>query len=305
MTLIEFPTLRVREFTDARQFQMEVGSWLTVREAENCYILGDLGELVVTMSRPGPKPRMLALFSGNQLSSVALLYPDGTLMITWCTLEMVEAWINGLAEARCQVGRVFAPAYTANKFSERWAQRMRLTRDLGQAERIYQLALITHTPLPGQLQLAQPSDAALLLPWFESFSQETDFKVFGPQLALTRDELIERRQLYLWKDPAPRAMAAWVRPTPHGGSINFVFVPPAHRGQGLGKTVTASLAQKMLASGLQFCFILTGATDQRNNRLYQSIGARTVAELVLWKLHQSTLQAAAPPGWQFSFPKSP
>ena len=301
MTFVQFSSMKVSEVPDPRVFLRQVGPWLAQREAENCYILGDLGDLAAEHGRIAPRARLFTLHDGDLLCSVAVLYGDGTLMITWCTLEMVNAWVTGLANANCKVGRIFAPAYTSGRFSEQWAQTFRMAREIGQAERIFQLSRLSYTaPTNGRLELATPADAAMLKPWFEGFSSETDFQVTGEALYHTRDELISRKQLFLWKDPQPRAMAAWVRPTPHGASINFVFVPPAQRGKGLGKAVAATMAQQMLASGLRYCFILTDAGDLRNNRLYQSIGARTVAELLLCKIVAPSVPTPPPAGIRFS-----
>jgi predicted GNAT family acetyltransferase len=116
--------------------------------------------------------------------------------------------------------------------------------------------------------------------WVAEFVEDANFELGRRSLDDVVDALVAPRLLYLWKSPDPVSMAAWVAPTQHGASINFVYTPPEFRGQGYGKAVSAALGAQMLASGLKFCFILTDIGDQRSNAVYQSIGARTLCEFL-------------------------
>jgi predicted GNAT family acetyltransferase len=105
--------------------------------------------------------------------------------------------------------------------------------------------------------------------------------------------LVSTRRLYVWKDPQPVAMAAWVCPTPHGGCINFVYTPPEFRGKGHGTAVVAALARHLFANGTRFCFILTDPADHRTNHIYQKVGARTLCELARCTIGRAKTPAAS------------
>ena len=276
---VQFPSLRFVEFPNVRAFQIRVGPWLTLREGENCHLLGLLPDFAKTST--GPQARFLAVQDRDEIVAAAVLFPSGSMVATWATREIVEVLLQGLAGTRSVLTGVYAPSYVSKLVAKLWAERtgQKFARD--RDERLYQLAFPVHTPAAGgRLEAATPQDRALVLDWAVGFSKEVKLEVGGSTVSQQVDELIRLQCLYLWKHPEPVAMAAWVCPTPHGGCINFVYTPPAQRGKGYGKDVTTALGQKMLNAGSRFCFILTDCEDRRTNQLYQRIGARTLCEFV-------------------------
>lgn len=283
MHLVSFSPYRCVEYSDPTLFENRIGRWLAIREAENSHILGNLPDLCQkAASRIPLGVRLFAVEDGNAIMAAAMLYDTGGLCLTWSSPEMIQTMATGLYNKRCGISTVYAPAHVSWMFAKVWAEMTGNRFEIGRAERVYQLARLTHTPSPtGRLELATPAEARMLDPWMHGFVREAEFEPKEATPEQLVDFLISQQRLYLWKDPEPKAMAAWFNPTPRGACINFVFTPAQHRGRGNGKSVVSALGQRMLNSGLKYCFILTDPDDQRTNHLYQSIGARTLCELLM------------------------
>ena len=279
--IVQFPTMRLVEYPDARLYNAEVGPWLVLREAENCYLLGDLPRLVWEhQNGRGAKARFFALKDRDQIVTTAVLHPTGALVLTWASYEMVVSLATQLHAAGVRLGTVFAPGYVSWQFAKAWGDITGVQWDAGREERVYQLSRVRYEPAAtGRLSAATPADDGFVKPWLEGFTREAEYEHINT-LDEIRTMLYNESRLFIWRNPDPVAMAAWVSPTPHGGSINMVYVPPAARGQGHGKSVVAALAKHVLSGGARYCFILTDTNDKRTNHLYQHIGARTVAELL-------------------------
>ena len=279
--IVQFPVFRLQEYPNARAFGTEVGPWLVVREAENCYLLGDLPRLIWEQDNRRPShPRFFAIKDREQIAAAAIVHPAGGLAMTWASFEMVAAMAAQLHAVGVRLDSVFAPGYVSWQFAQAWGKLTGLQLEGGREERIYQLARLRHKPAAtGQLAVATVADDAFVAPWLKSFAREAHYQTANT-LEEIRTMLYAESRLFIWRDPNPVGMAAWVSPTPHGGSINLVYVPSEHRGHGHGKSVVAALAKRMLVGGTRYCFILTDIHDMRTNHLYQSLGARTISELL-------------------------
>jgi predicted GNAT family acetyltransferase len=300
MYFIQFTTLRAVEYVNPIDFDKRIRKWLLLREGENTYLLEQLVRIVEEFGRTRLQPtaRMFTVEDegagqgggqgggggGGVVAAGVLLAASpgqgGCFCMSWATEEIAEALIAYMLKAGCRLSSVYAPGHISSRFAERWAQQTGQSVDYGRSERVYQVSRVTHVPpASGRLALATAADQAFLIPWIRGFideaSKETDNSPRDTMLA----RLIERCQLYLWHNPAPVAMAVWVR-TESQNSINFVYVPPIHRGQGHAKAVTAALAMHILASGHRSCFILTDTHDELTNHLYRSIGGYPVTDLL-------------------------
>jgi len=292
MLAVKFSSIRVVEHPDARRFDQRAGKFLLLREAENSYILGFLSGGVANAGRPDvPRPRFFAVEDHDTVVAAAILFPDGCLLTTWATHEMINLFVDSLARANVRVTSIYAPAHISWMFAQAWCERTGQRYEPNRVERVYQLARVSY-PLPvrGRMDVATDADHSFLKSWIEGFAREAAYE--DRALDKIRESLVAGHTLYLWKDPEPVSMAAWVSPTPNGGSINFVYTPPEFRRRGFAKALVAALGRLMLGSGSRFCFILTEPTDRETNFLYQQVGARTLCELMRCRI----LPAAAPQG---------
>ena len=75
-------------------------------------------------------------------------------------------------------------------------------------------------------------------------------------------------------------MAGWTGRTPDGVRIGAVYTPPEYRGRGHATACVAALSQRMLDTGLAFCFLYTDLSNPTSNSIYQRIGYHLVRDVV-------------------------
>jgi GNAT superfamily N-acetyltransferase len=277
MFYVQFNAPRVVVYSDPRAFDQRAKRWLSVREGENSYLLGMMNELYSAGPQVGLQ--FFTVEEDKTILAAGVCMPDGIMCMSWATHEVLDVVADHLIKSNLTVKSLHGPGHVAGYLGRMFAERTGQTADVGRAERIYQLARNYYAlPSQGHLEVATTADRPMVKEWVTDFVEEANFELGTRTLDQIVEALIAPRLLYLWKSPDPVSMAAWVAPTPHGASINFVYTPPEFRGQGYGKAVCAALASQMLASGLRYCFILTDVDDPRTNGLYQSIGARTLCE---------------------------
>jgi len=68
------------------------------------------------------------------------------------------------------------------------------------------------------------------------------------------------------------SMAGASGQTPSGIRINWVYTPNHLRGRGYASAIVATLSQKLLEEGRQFCFLYTDLANPTSNSIYQRIG---------------------------------
>jgi uncharacterized protein len=293
MYFVKFNAPRVVVYTDPKAFERRALRWLSIREGENSYFLGLMSGLAA--GGPVPGQNFFTVEEDNNLLAAGVRTVSHSLCLTWATHEVIETLVDFLGNAQWNIQHIHGPGHVAGYLGWLYAQRTGRRAEMGRAERVYQLARNYYAlPSEGHLAVATPEDRPLVREWLEGFIEEADFEMEHRSLDAVIDALIAPRVLYFWKSPQPVSMAAWVAPTPHGASINFVYTPPEFRGQGYGKAVSAALGAQMLASGLRYCFILTDVNDARTNALYQSIGARTLCEFTRCSIFLKDSVATAP-----------
>jgi predicted GNAT family acetyltransferase len=290
--------MRVVEHASPRAFEQRVGRWLLLREAENSYLLGQIPNLIAKSSNlpSGSRiaERLFSIEDGDQIMAVGILFAAGCLCLTWATDDMVGQLVEYMANSNCRTTSVYAPGHVSWQFAKTWTQRTGEDFVMDRSERVYQLARCSYTPSSeGRFELATEADKPVILPWVEGFMREAEFEADNNSAQQIADMLVQDRVLYLWKQPQAVSMAAWLAPTANGGSINFVYTPQELRGKGYAKSVCVALANRMLANGRKYCFILTDTQDERTNHLYQSIGARTLCELLRCKMQPKSAAVAA------------
>ena len=296
MYVVRFSKYRVVEFSDPSLYQHHVGKWMEIREAENSYLLGQIPSIISSSRQSGQMAqRLFALQDGEHIVAAAILFAGGCLGHTWASPEMVAAIVDGLIDARCHLTSAFGPAHIAHQLAEMWGQRTGQGLATERAERVYQLTRIAHQPPEGgRLEAAAMGDVDLLAAWMRGFIEESQFETRDYSARQMTELLIRQKALWVWKQPGAVSMAGSTSPTTHGISINFVYTPTEFRGQGHAKSVVAALGKQLLASGYSYCFILTDVDDVVTNRLYQSVGARTIGELMRCKIQAQGMNASPP-----------
>lgn len=162
--LVNFSPLKLVEYTDVRHFDSKVGKWMNIREAENCYLLGQLPRLVAKAqsngTAQGPNVRGAG---GRRHSGRRILFEGGSLCVTWLSHEMIDVLVVGLVNAACQAVPVHGPEYSSWQVAHRWAHLLNRHCEIHRAERLYQLTRLAYVPpQPGRLVEATQEDFALV-----------------------------------------------------------------------------------------------------------------------------------------------
>ncbi len=86
--------------------------------------------------------------------------------------------------------------------------------------------------------------------------------------------------LGIWDHNGPVSMALRSRPTPNGETVNQVFTPLEHRGNGYATAIVSNLSQLILNDGKRFCTLYTDLSNPTSNKIYREIGYKPIADVV-------------------------
>ncbi len=290
---------RARTLPDAAAFLEEAGELLLADEARWSLPLGLALELSASPSSApvaaGPTPWFAVVERGGRVHGAALQTPGRPVVVT----DVGEADAGPLVEAlRARsldpaqpasgaraVPAIVGPAAAAARVAIAWSRATGASRLRALPQGLHRLdRLVEPARVPGRPRRAGPADESLARPWFARFAADTGLP--GPAgedagAGPARIEALHAGGLHLWEDgdpPAPVAMAALLRPTPHGVSVGYVYTPDALRGRGYASALVAAVTRTALASGKRFCTLFTDLDNPVSNRIYARLGYRLVAE---------------------------
>lgn len=187
--------------------------------------------------------------------------------------EALELFARDLLTNRWVLPGVLGPSRVAEAFAVTWAKVSGTSFRQGMRQRIYELRkVIPPRSSRGALRLATEDDVELVAPWIFAFTEET---LTGGDMAEARETAmskISERDLYIWEDGQPVAMAGKARPTTNGIAVNLVYTPPAMRRRGYASSCVAALSQLLLDAGWKFCWLFTDLSNPTSNHIYQQIG---------------------------------
>ena len=182
---------------------------------------------------------------------------------------------------------VHAPVPVSKQFAKIWQELVGQGFERGLVQRIYCLQRVQPVPcIPGHLRRMTEADRPVVIPWLRAFLVEA----FGEHAPPTDAEQMVTQPLqgsteglYLWDDGAPRALAGYAGPTPHGIRVGPVYTPPEHRRRGYASACVASLSELLLARGHRFCVLYADIYNPTSNRIYQRIGYEPICDVVEYR----------------------
>ncbi len=282
--------MKIVRHTVVPQFIERITPWLLAREAQHNLILGLYTDLRQNPNFHGPTaPVMYTVEEEGTVILVALQTPPYNLALTHSDHPTAIPLLTiTLLQAHCTLPGVIGPHLVAEPFAQRWAEQTGSTVEVWMQQRIYQLTAVHPPTLPtGQMRWATSDDQPLLEAWFPAFHQE----VIGTTAPNRSPNSVMRwltgtsRQLALWDDGGPVAMAGTTGPTPNGIRISAVYTPPAHRRHGYASALVAALSQAQLDAGRRFCFLYTDLRNPISNHIYQAIGYTPVVDSTELRFH--------------------
>ncbi|MGH7450871.1 MAG: GNAT family N-acetyltransferase [bacterium] len=191
----------------------------------------------------------------------------------------VEMLAQNLFAHQWSVPGVIGPSLIAEKFAGAWMKLAGVSCEQGMRRRAFELRKVKHPePTRGALRLAAEDDIDLVAPWIFAFTQEA---LPGGDMAEARESArskITERDIFLWEDGQPVAMAGKARPTTNGIAVNLVYTPPKLRRRGYASACVAALSQLLLDAGWKFCCLFTDLSNPTSNHIYQQIGYTPVCD---------------------------
>lgn len=272
-------------YTDPERFVDEVWPWLTLKEAENCLVIGVSGGI---SRRPERFEgfRLWTVTDRDQILTAAFLTPPLNLVVADTDDRTA---VDFLARSIHQeIGEL--PGVTANRpeadwFVETWTSLTGTGSEVTMAQGLFRLTQVDMPPQPpGGPRPAANTDAEQLTKWSIAFSEEavpsdpTDPARVG-QIVAMRIEEQSGAGLWVWEDAGRLvSMSGHGGPTPNGIRIAPVYTPPELRGNGYATALVAHQSQHLIDSGRKFCFLYTDLANPTSNAIYERIGYQRIAD---------------------------
>jgi predicted GNAT family acetyltransferase len=265
--------MRVTRFHDPAAFGRHVLPFLARNEAENCFFIGFIPQLL-------PDHLYLAVEdAAGEVVAVAIKTPGRHMALTPAPPAAVEALVDHLIANGVDPLGVQSRPETARRFAERYRSATGRAAKLKVSMAIHQLDRVTPIAgVPGSFRQATADDAELLARWVKAFVIDCHLPPVADELPRARQR-IARGETFLWcVDGTPVSTASENGPTPNGMRVSLVYTPPEHRNRGYASACVAALSQRMLDAGRKFCFLYTDLANPTSNKIYHSIGYRRVAD---------------------------
>lgn len=273
--------MRILRHADGPSFLDAAGPFLLRAEASHNLILGMAPTIEEGAAQDPNRPYLATVEIKPETIGCAARTPPHKLVITALPAAAMQALAGDVADFYGSLPGVFGPEPAAALFAECWRARTGAAVHRGISTQIYEIerVLPASRVAPGRMRLAQPADREVATSWIAAFYAEavpTD-RVDAAQIAAER---IDRGTLFIWEDARPVSMASWGGKTPNGVRINLVYTPPQWRARGYASACARALTSELLAQGNRFCFLFADHANPGSNRIYQSIGYRSVCDMI-------------------------
>ncbi len=285
------PTVRLVE--DPVEFRERALPLLMADEPRHCVMLSVSRQLVEDPSVYSSHTLWLVECDGTDVLAAHLTPPFDLAISRPSEAGAVEALVQFIAAGDTPPPGVSAGLPEADTFARAWSQRtgQRAVRSVAQG--IYRLDAVRPVPTPsGAMRAATEDDRALLIEWFDAFTNEA-IPDFRDEPGRTERQ-IDRRlaapepNLFLWEDGDPVSLVGAAGLTPNGIRIGPVYTPTEHRGRGYGTALTAAVSALQLERGRSFCFLYTDLSNPTSNAIYRQIGYEQVCEAAEYRFEHAT-----------------
>lgn len=288
--------MQLTVFQTATDFLAQAQGFLASHEAQNNLPLGLSAGLVANPNLYPSQPYFAVVKSGSEVVAAVLRTPPHNLVLALCdSYEALELVSKDLYAAYKTLPGVTGPTEAALRFSEIWHSLTGQTYAKNVAERIYQLTKVNPVPIvPGAMRCVAEADRTLLRHWLMEFQRdafgEVDVSAVERSITNVLTSPPELRGMYVWQDGEPVSLAGYSGPTPNGIRVGPVYTPPQYRGRGYATACVATLSQKLLDEGRQFCFLFTDLANPTSNHIYQVIGYEPVCDVDEYRFSVPTEQ---------------
>ena len=285
----------------AAEFLEKVQSFLEEDEATNNLSLGILFRLAQEpyQGEEAHRPFFALVEQEGRVTFVMVMTPPHNLIVygggeqgdtstdasTDTSIDAsVDAAISFLLAEKVSLPGVMGPRDVATHFASAWSRRTGCTVEVQMDQMIYRLDRVNEIEYsPGKLIPATDEHVDLVAEWTVGFSEVTPERMdLSEALEGTRNRILASR-LYLWHDETPVSMAWKARTTRHGAMVSGVYTPPALRNRGYGTACVASLSQRLLDEGYEFCALYADLSNPTSNSIYQKMGYRPIRASIAYQ----------------------
>lgn len=249
-------------------------------EAENQLLLSSALSLARASAGRSPRLSFFIVENNNVTEAAALNVTHRRFLLSTSSTEaahfMGKEFATRVPELACLMG----PTASVQAFAEGFAQGGARPFSISQSHLILKLTqLASITPASGMWRVAKEKDLKLLKEWSFQFVAECNLDEPPEETEEVVRRYIESRQLFIWEDPMPVAMAGFGGLTPSGVRVNMVYTRPNARARGYAASLVAAVSRKLLASGAhKHCFIIVDAENAPALKIYERLGYRRVSE---------------------------
>ncbi len=253
--------------------------WLVQSEAENNLVLSIVDQLKHTSSNAS-QPYLVTIEESGHMVGAAFRTPPFKLGLTRMPHGAIPALVNDVSQAYEELPAVMGPPAQVRAFAEAWANCKNKQATAGMRHRIYELRHVQFPASmpPGEMRLAGNQDIEVLVGWLIEFAREAN--VGTPHGRAFAENHINNKTFFVWEDEGElRTSAVFAGRTPHGVRIGFVYTPPRFRGRGYASACVATVSQRALDGGNQFCCLYADLSNPTSNDIYQRIGYTPVCDV--------------------------
>ncbi len=272
--------MQLLELGDANSFFSRTRSLLTNAEADNQLLLSSSHALAKASAGRSPRLSFFVVEHNKTVEAAALNVSRRRFLLSSSTPKAAHFMGKEFATRGVQLTCLMGPTRPLQAFAEGLAEGGARPFTISNSYltlKLSQLAPIT--PASGMWRVAKEKDINLLKEWSLRFVAECELDEPPDETEEVVRRYVENRQLFVWEDPAPVAMAGFGGVTPNGVRVNMVYTRPEARSRGYAASLVAAISRKLLSSGAhKSCFIIVNAENTPALKIYERLGYRRVSD---------------------------
>ena len=270
--------IQVERFASPGAFLAAAESHLAAAEVENALILGVARMVAERPAGPERNVYFACVRDGGRILQCAFRSLPHKAGITRSPDPATLAPLaEDLAAASPELREITGPEPTASEFASVLARIQGRTARRRRGEGIYVLRAVIPVPSPpsGMLRLARESERDLVTRWVRAFGAEVGEETDAEDIV---ERWMREERLYVWDDGGPVSIAGPTGKTTRGVRVSLVYTPPERRGRGYASVCVASLSQRLLDEGNEYCCLYTDLGNPTSNKIYRAIGYEPVCD---------------------------
>jgi predicted GNAT family acetyltransferase len=276
---------QILEFSNAAHFLEHCRSFLLTAEATNNLLLSTLWTMAKSSVTRSARLNFFAIENNGRTCGAALNSTERRLLLSHMANENAAALGHELAQRQISIKRALGPNDSVTPFCHEYTKPQDRNCSITSRQKNLQLDKLLHQPSsPGIKRAAKSKDFPLLLKWSLNFSTESKLEETEQETADLLLHYINNKQLFIWENIEPVAMAGFGGITPNGVRVNMVYTPPTHRRHGYAGTLVHSLTHRLLAEGHRHCFLFVDAENTTALHLYEKLGYLPVCDFAEYRI---------------------